>query len=122
MRQAFAKALKTARKAHGLTQEDFSSVSSRTYVSTLERGQKSPTLDKIGTISQTIGINHLSLLTLAHLYFDKDSDLECILEQIRFEVNHICENSSQSRTVRTKEKGKLVRPTEENIGLAQPDL
>lgn len=94
MRYAFAKALKTARKAHGLTQEDFSSVSSRTYLSTLERGQKNPTLDKIDAISQTIGINHLSLLTLAHLYFDKESDLESILNQIRFEVNHVYANVS----------------------------
>lgn len=122
MRQAFAKALKTARKAHGLTQEDFSSVSSRTYVSTLERGQKSPTLDKIETISQTIGINHLSLLTLAHLYFDKDSNLEAVLEQIRFEINHICENSAPGRTVQTKGKGSLVLSLEGNAGLVQPDL
>jgi transcriptional regulator with XRE-family HTH domain len=96
MRQAFAKALKKARKTHGLTQEDFSSVSSRTYVSSLERGQKSPTLDKIDKLSQTIGINHLSLLTLAHLYFDKESNLESILEQIRFEVRHISEKTSPS--------------------------
>ncbi len=94
MRHAFAKALKTARKAHGLTQEDFSSVSSRTYLSTLERGQKSPTLDKIDAISQTIGVHHLSLLTLAHLYFDKESDLELILNQIRFEVSHVYANAS----------------------------
>jgi transcriptional regulator with XRE-family HTH domain len=122
MRQAFAKALKTARKAHGLTQEDFSSVSSRTYVSTLERGQKSPTLDKIGTISQTIGINHLSLLTLAHLYFDKDSNLEAVLEQIRFEINHICENSSPSWVKQISDKEITARLMEGNVGLVQPDL
>lgn len=122
MRQAFAKALKTARKAHGLTQEDFSSVSSRTYVSTLERGQKSPTLDKIGTISQTIGINHLSLLTLAHLYFDKDSDLENVLEQIRLEVNRICENSPSGRKARIKEKGNPARLPEGMTSAVQPDL
>ncbi|MGE0013429.1 MAG: helix-turn-helix domain-containing protein, partial [Azoarcus sp.] len=36
-------ALQTARKARGLSQEAFSDVSSRTYLSTLERGLKSPT-------------------------------------------------------------------------------
>ncbi len=89
MRYAFAKALKTARKAHGLTQEDFSSVSSRTYLSTLERGQKSPTLDKIEALSKTIGINHLSLLALAHLFLYKEKDLESLITQIRTEVNKV---------------------------------
>ena len=36
--KGFPQALKKARKAKGLSQEDFSDVSSRTYVSTLERG------------------------------------------------------------------------------------
>lgn len=61
-RLAFAKALRKARRSRGPTQEDFSEVSNRTYLSTLERGQKSPTLDKIDAISQTIGIHFLSLL------------------------------------------------------------
>ena len=92
MRYAFAEALKTARKAHGLTQEDFSGISSRTYLSTLERGQKSPTLDKIDAIAHTIGINHLSLLVLAQLFLDKEKDLESLLDQIRLEVNQVYEN------------------------------
>lgn len=93
MRHAFAKALKTARKSRGLTQEDFSDVSSRTYLSTLERGQKSPTLDKLESISKTIGINLLSLLTLAHLFLENnEGDLESILDQIRREVSHVCKS------------------------------
>jgi len=95
MRDALANALKTARKVHDLTQEDFSPVSSRTYISTLERGQKSPTVDKLHAISQTIGISMLSLLTLAHMGLDNEGDLESILEQIRFEVNHICKTVPQ---------------------------
>jgi transcriptional regulator with XRE-family HTH domain len=91
MRYAFAKALKTARKARGLTQEDFSHVSSRTYVSTLERGKKSPTLDKMNLISQTIGIHLLSLLTLAHLCDDDKEDLDSILDRVRAEVSRMCE-------------------------------
>ena len=38
LKQGFARALKQARKQKGLSQESFSDVSSRTYVSTLERG------------------------------------------------------------------------------------
>ncbi len=92
MRYAFAKALKTARKAQGLTQEDFSHVSSRTYVSTLERGRKNPTLDKMDLIAQTMGIHLLSLLTLAHLCKDGNDDLDSILNRVRDEVTRLVES------------------------------
>ena len=47
---SLAKALKTVRKARGLSQEAFSDVSSRTYMSTLERDLKSPTLHKLAEL------------------------------------------------------------------------
>lgn len=63
---AFGKALKKVRKKRGLTQEDFSLTSSRTYVSSLERGLKSPTLDKVDELAFTLGIHPLTLLLLAY--------------------------------------------------------
>ncbi|MDI1276154.1 MULTISPECIES: helix-turn-helix domain-containing protein [Methylobacter] len=89
MRVAFAKALKNARKSRELTQEDFSDVSSRTYLSSLERGQKSPTLDKLQTLAQTIGIHCLSLIALTYLYSEKEKDLETLLLRIKNEVESI---------------------------------
>lgn len=89
MRRAFATALRNSRKSRRLTQEDFSIVSSRTYLSTLERGQKSPTLDKLHAISETIGIHLASLMTLACLYFDKEDDLESLLSRIKQEVESV---------------------------------
>jgi len=89
IRHAFAQALKKSRKAHGLTQEDFSEVSSRTYLSTLERGKKSPTLDKINVLSQTIGIHYLSLLTLAYLYSNGENSPDLIFERIKFEIDKV---------------------------------
>lgn len=89
IRHAFAKALRKARRARGLTQEDFSTVSSRTYLSTLERGQKSPTLDKIDAISQTIGIHFLSLLALTCLYSGKTDDIDALLDRIRMEIDSV---------------------------------
>lgn len=86
MRVAFAKALKNSRKSRGLTQEDFSDVSSRTYLSMLERGKKSPTLDKIQAIAQTIGIHSLSLMTLTYMYSEKEKDLDKLLLRIKDEV------------------------------------
>ena len=66
--QAFALALRTTRKSRNLTQEDFSEVSSRTYISTLERGLKNPTIEKIDALASTIGIHPLTLLALTYLY------------------------------------------------------
>ncbi|RZI56391.1 MAG: XRE family transcriptional regulator, partial [Pseudomonas sp.] len=48
---AFGQALRDIRKQRGLTQEDFSDVSSRTYLSTLERGLKRPTIDKVSQLA-----------------------------------------------------------------------
>ncbi|MDO8699325.1 MAG: helix-turn-helix transcriptional regulator [Rhodoferax sp.] len=89
IRQAFAKALRKARKANGLTQEDFAEVSSRTYLSTLERGQKSPTLDKVHVLAQTIGIHVLSLLTLTYLYSKNELDIDLLFEKVKLEIEII---------------------------------
>jgi len=89
IRLAFAQALRKARKANGLTQEDFAEVSSRTYLSTLERGQNSPTLDKVHVLAQTIGIHTLSLLTLSYLYSKNELDIDSLFEKISLEIEFI---------------------------------
>jgi len=63
---SLATALKTVRKARGLSQEAFSDVSSRTYLSSLERGLKSPTLSKLNELCEVMNIHPLTLLTLAY--------------------------------------------------------
>lgn len=62
----FGSALQAARALTDVTQEDFGEVSSRTYVSTLERGLKSPTLSKVDDLSSVLGIHPLTLLTLSY--------------------------------------------------------
>jgi transcriptional regulator with XRE-family HTH domain len=86
LKQGFARALKQARKRKGLSQESFSDVSSRTYVSTLERGLYTPTLDKITSLSQVIGIHPLTLITMAYLEADKRANLEELLDIVRREI------------------------------------
>jgi len=61
-----AKALKTVRKARGLSQEAFSDVSSRTYMSTLERDLKSPTMHKLAELCEVMEVHPVTLLTLAY--------------------------------------------------------
>src|ERR1035437_3106391 len=67
----FPAALKAARKSLNMTQEAFGLVSSRTYVSSLERGLKTPTLNKVDALADVLGIHPLTLLTLAYVGKDR---------------------------------------------------
>jgi transcriptional regulator with XRE-family HTH domain len=77
------RALKKSRVAKGMTQEDFSEVSSRTYMSTLERGLKSPTLDKLEALAEALQMHPISLLALAYLEADPNNTVDGLLSQIR---------------------------------------
>lgn len=87
-RYSLAKALKTVRKARGLSQEAFSDVSSRTYMSTLERDLKSPTLHKLTELCEVMDVHPLTLLTLA---FAGDSTRKAdeLLAQVRQELEAV---------------------------------
>ena len=63
---SLGKALRTIRKARGLSQEAFSDVSSRTYLSSLERGLKSPTLNKLSELCDVMQVHPLTLVALAY--------------------------------------------------------
>lgn len=60
----FAFALRMIRKAKSRSQEDFDEIS-RTYISALERGLKSPTLRKVEVIAKALGVHPLTLLLAA---------------------------------------------------------
>ena len=83
-----AKALKTVRKARGLSQEAFSDVSSRTYMSTLERDLKSPTLHKLAELCEVMEIHPLTLLMLAYAG-DSTRKADELLAQVRQELEAV---------------------------------
>ena len=87
-RYSLAKALKTVRKARGLSQEAFSDVSSRTYMSTLERDLKSPTLHKLTELCEVMEVHPLTLLTLAYAGDDTHKADE-LLAQVRQELEAV---------------------------------
>ena len=70
LKSSFGQALRFIRKQKAKTQEDFSVISSRTYLSALERGLKSPTIDKIDELAQVIGVHPLTLQVAAYLAKD----------------------------------------------------
>ena len=84
-KHSLAVAIRTVRKARGLSQEAFSDVSSRTYMSTLERDLKSPTLNKLAELCEVMEIHPLTLLTLAYAG-DSTRKADQLLEQVRQEL------------------------------------
>lgn len=94
----FGNALRRARAATSKTQEDFDGVSSRTYVSTLERNGKSPTLQKVDSLAQVLELHPLTLLTLAYCDSDKAGSLEKLQAQIQRELNCILDLKASQRS------------------------
>lgn len=84
-RKHFGEALKMIREKRGLTQEAFGDVSSRTYMSTLERGMKSPTLAKIEAISSELNVHPLTLLAATYAK-EKGGNVSKLLEVIKAEL------------------------------------
>ncbi|HBO5260276.1 MULTISPECIES: helix-turn-helix domain-containing protein [Gammaproteobacteria] len=93
-RYSLAQALKTVRKARGLSQEAFSDVSSRTYMSTLERDLKSPTISKLAELCEVMEVHPLTLLTLAYAG-DSTRKTDQLLAQVRQELKEIGQDGSE---------------------------
>lgn len=89
---AFGQALKQARNSKRLTQEDFSSVSSRTYLSTLERGLKSPTLEKVDQLSGVLEVHPLTILIATYLGKESYQDVESLLKKVSAELRSVSQS------------------------------
>ena len=87
-KHSLATAIRTVRKARGLSQEAFSDVSSRTYMSSLERDQKSPTVHKLTELCEVMDVHPLTLLTLAYAG-DSTRKADQLLAQVRQELEAI---------------------------------
>lgn len=86
---AFGQVLRDIRKQRGLTQEDFSDVSSRTYLSTLERGLKCPTIDKITQLAEVLRVHPATLVTAAFLAQERAVARKELLQQIDTELKDL---------------------------------
>lgn len=88
LRQSLAIAIKTIRKDKGLTQEDFSVVSSRTYLSTLERGLKSPTLDKLEQLADVLKMHPAAIVLIAYAMQSRPADRASLIDEISEQAKH----------------------------------
>lgn len=75
--------------ARGLSQEDFGFVSSRTYVSSLERGSYSPTLNKVDELAEVLDVHPLVLLTLTYSISIAKDDVQSLLAELEAEFKAI---------------------------------
>lgn len=82
----FPRALRTLRKAKRLPQEAFDQVSSRTYVSALERGIQEPTIGKIEQLSGVMNAHPLALLTLAYCTNGSLIEIDQLLARVKDEL------------------------------------
>jgi len=87
VKQAFGLALRALRISRGLTPEDFALVSSRTFLSSLERGIKGATIEKVDELAGTIGVHPVSVIVACYLKKDPDIKLEDLLEQVRSDLS-----------------------------------
>ncbi|MES4729085.1 helix-turn-helix domain-containing protein [Pseudomonas aeruginosa] len=83
---AFGLALKQLRKQREVTQEDFSAVSSRTYLSTLERGQKGPTIQKLEQLAGVLEVHPATLLIAAYLFKEPHWDSQALIARLEGEL------------------------------------
>ena len=87
-KDSLATAIRTVRKARGLSQEAFSDVSSRTYLSLLERDLKSPTMHKLTELCEVMDVHPLTLLTLAYAG-DSTRKADELMAQVRQELEAV---------------------------------
>lgn len=94
-RNNFASSLKVIRKSKGLSQEEFSLISSRTYVSSLERDTKTPTLSKVDDLAGVLGVHPLTLLTLSYSESTDAKKVSALLGRVAQELAALDPSKSQ---------------------------
>ena len=101
LRDGLAHALRTARRVKGVSQEALDTVSSRTYVSSLERGLKNPTIEKLDEIATAIDFHPLALLTFAYLRSRKHASVPALMKEIEEQVQLLIESEESLLSEKT---------------------
>ncbi|MFJ4455922.1 helix-turn-helix domain-containing protein [Pseudomonas sp. NPDC089392] len=88
LKKAFGKVFRWYRTKNALSQEDFSDVSGRTYISTLERGIHSPTIDRLEALAPMLNVHPITLLVCTYAARDGVSP-DILLQRVREEIDHM---------------------------------
>jgi transcriptional regulator with XRE-family HTH domain len=99
LRENFGFALRALRKLQNMPQEALDGVSSRTYISTLERGLKSPTLDKVDSIANELNVHPLVLVAYTYLRQCTEAEQEAVLRQVQMQLQELAKADIARRDV-----------------------
>lgn len=77
------------RVALGISQEEFDAVSSRTYVSAVERGIYAPTFAKIDLLVRELGVHPLTVLVLAYAKSPGTADIDEVLQWVKNDIQRL---------------------------------
>lgn len=108
---AFAAVLKAMRAGKGLTQRNLAEVSSRTYVSKLERAQSSPTLEMITALSGPLRLNPLTLVAVTLCAESGQSVGDLLLRTQEELANLAQEGVLKNLMISTGDKFPMPRPS-----------
>lgn len=81
-KSAFGAALREVRSRKGIAQEQLGA--SQSFISTVERGIRSPTVEKMEEFAERLEVNPATLIVLMQV--DLDGDEDAILKKVREEI------------------------------------
>lgn len=80
-------AVRAVRKARGLPQEAFDQLSSRTYLSAIERGIRQPTVRKVDEFAEVMNVHPLTILALS--YKTEGESINSLLSKVFDELHEL---------------------------------
>jgi transcriptional regulator with XRE-family HTH domain len=89
LNRALGMALRHVRKFRGMTQEDFEPTSGRPYISKIERGLHSPSVEKVAELCSQLGVTPTTLFSLTFLIAEGCSDPTELLSMLKQELKAI---------------------------------
>ena len=89
---AFGSALREVRLIKNIAQEQLGA--SQSFVSTVERGIRSPTIEKMDEFAERLGVNPATLIVLMQLGLDDDE--ESLLRRVRDEIRALRKKGSKA--------------------------
>ncbi|MBU4636275.1 helix-turn-helix domain-containing protein [Pseudomonas chlororaphis] len=84
LKYAFGKALREIRMSKDLSQESIGA--SQSYVSDVERGLKTPSIEKLDEFASNIGVHPVTILAKSYLLKDESLQPEILIARLREEL------------------------------------
>jgi transcriptional regulator with XRE-family HTH domain len=82
IRRGLGRSLRLIRKTQGVTQQDLSDTTARSYISYVERGIKNPTVEKLEELANAMRVHPVTVLTIAYLGQLREQDLDALQSRV----------------------------------------